>query len=84
MRTRKEAGLKINPETAEVFWNWGYILDPYGVWDLTDEEKYVGRQHFARSPGSEVWVSFHDLPAAVRDRLWASPKADEADNELPF
>jgi hypothetical protein len=84
---RKEAGLKIDPETAEVFWNWGYILDPYGIWDLTDEEKCIGRNHFARSPGSEVWVSFHDLPDAVRDRLWARLKAgdfDDADNELPF
>ena len=28
---RKEAGLKIDPATAEVMWTYGYTLDPYGV-----------------------------------------------------
>ena len=78
----KEAALRIDPETAEVFWIWGPLLDPYGI-----EEKCMGRNYFARSRASEVLTSFDDLPAAVRDRLWARLKAgdfDDADNELPF
>ena len=82
LAVRKEAALKIDPETAEVFWEHGQVLDPYGLYDLTDEEDNIGRNYFARSPGS-VWVSFHDLPDAVRDRLWARFMAgDFADDDL--
>jgi hypothetical protein len=63
---RKEAGLKIDPETAEVHWNYAQALDPYGVYrDLS--EKF---QHFARSPGSDIWVHFLDLPAATCEALY--------------
>ena len=68
---RKEAGLKIDPETAEVTWEYAQILDPYGLHpDLPPECDQVGRAYFARSPGSEVWVEFGDLPDATRDALW--------------
>src|SRR5262245_23428882 len=68
---RKEAGLKIDPETAEVMWTYAQTLDPYGVYsDLPAEWDCVGRECFARSPGSDIWVSFHDLPKTVRDDLW--------------
>lgn len=53
---RKEAGLKIDPETAEVDWGYQQTLDPYDV---------------ARSPGSDIWVHFTDLPDAVGERIWA-------------
>jgi hypothetical protein len=67
---RKEAGLKIDPETAEVYWRYKYIVDPYGIYpDLTDEERCAGRVYFARSPDSDVWVAFYDLPEATRDAL---------------
>src|SRR5262245_18868123 len=75
---RKEEALWIDPETAEVFWEHGQVLDPYDVYHLTDEEYCIGRNYFARSPGS-IWVSFHDLPGAVRDRLWARMKAGDFD-----
>ena len=78
---RKEQGLKIDPETAEVFWNYGFVLDPYGLYDLAEEEKCIGRIYFARSPGSDVWVSFYDLPEAASDRLWARMEAGDFDNE---
>ena len=32
LATRKEAGLKIDPETAEVDWIYAQTLDPYGVY----------------------------------------------------
>src|SRR5690349_8366735 len=70
LAVRKDAGLKIDPETAEVFWKYGQVCDPYGLYDLTDEGDCIGRNYFARSPGSNVWVWFDDLPDAVRDRLW--------------
>ena len=68
---RKETGLKIDPETAEVTWIYVWELDPYGVHpDLPEEYKQANRESFARSPGSDVWVAFGDLPAATRDALW--------------
>ena len=68
---RRAEGLKIDPETAEVFWKHGYIIDPYGIYrDLLEEEKCIGRIYFARAPGSEVWVCFYDPPEATRDALW--------------
>jgi hypothetical protein len=68
---RKEAGLKIDPETAEVDWTYAQTLDPYGLDpDLPEEYRQVGRAYFARSPGSKVWVHFSDLPKDTRDALW--------------
>jgi hypothetical protein len=67
---RTEAGLKIDPETAEVEWEYAQTLDPYGLDpDLPEECQCVGREYFARSPGSDVWVHFGDLPEATRDAL---------------
>jgi hypothetical protein len=68
---RKEAGLKIDPETAEVWWNWGQIMDPYGIHpNLPHELDQIGRLYFARSPGSDICVSFYDLPDDVCEALW--------------
>jgi hypothetical protein len=46
-------------------------MDPYAVDpNLPEEYDCVGRVYFARSPGSDVWVSFDDLPKDTRERLW--------------
>jgi hypothetical protein len=75
LQIRKEEGLKIDPDTAEVMWEYGYTLDPYGVYpDLPPECQQVGREYFARSPGSEIWVSFCDLPEETYERLWERHK----------
>jgi hypothetical protein len=67
---RKQAGLQIDPETAEVDWKFAQTFDPYGVKpDLPEEYQQIGRAYFARSPGSDVWVHFGDLPDATRDAL---------------
>ena len=72
---RREAAQHIDPETAEVDWDYGQILDPYRIDpDLPEELQCVGRLYFARSPGSNIWVSFYDLPEAVRSALWAKHK----------
>jgi hypothetical protein len=30
----------------------------------------IGREYFARSPGTDIWVLFRDLPQQTRDALW--------------
>ena len=71
VKTRKEAGLKFDPQTAEVWWTYEQVLDPYGIYgDLPEECQQVGRAYFARSPDTDIWVVFSDLPDDVRDKLW--------------
>jgi hypothetical protein len=80
---RKEAGLKIDPETAELCWCYAQVLDPYGVFpELAKEYDCVGREYFARSPGSDIWVQFGDLPEATRKALWKN--RDTIDDDIPF
>ena len=59
---RKEAAKQIDVATCEITWEWGQILDPYGVGQLLPEEYQVGRLVFVRSPESGGWVSLYDLP----------------------
>jgi len=71
LKIRKEAGLRINPETAEVEWCYGQTLDPYGIHpELPEECQQIGREYFARSPESDIWVWFGDLPNEVEEKLW--------------
>jgi hypothetical protein len=73
---RKRAALEIDPDTAEVTWIYAQTLDPYGVHpDIPQEFDQVGREYFARAPGSDVWVEFGDLPAPVRQALWQNTSA---------
>jgi hypothetical protein len=75
INVRKEAARQIDPENAEVDWSYGQIMDPYGIDpDLPDELQCVGRIYFARASGSDIWVSFYDLPKAIRDALWEKHK----------
>jgi hypothetical protein len=67
---RKAGGLKIDPRTAEVTWWYAQTLDPYGIFVVPDEYQQVGREYFARAPGSEIWVEFGDLPDETRHALW--------------
>jgi hypothetical protein len=67
---RKAVGLQIDPNTAEVDWTYAQVLDPYG--DGLD---------LARSPGSDLWVWFGDLPDTTRKALW--DKSQTMDENLP-
>jgi hypothetical protein len=68
---RVKAGLTIDPQTAEVYWQHAQIMDPYGVGlDLHEEAQNIGRVFFARSRESNIWVAFEDLPDAKRAALW--------------
>ena len=69
-RIRKEAGLKIDPETAEVEWIFALVDDPYGIYPPHPESECVGRAYFARAPGGDIWVAFGDLPVPTQDALW--------------
>jgi hypothetical protein len=73
---RRAVGLSIDPDTAEVEWWYAQTLDPYGDFpDLPEESRQVGREYFARSPGSDVWIEFGDLPTATHDTLWEKHKS---------
>jgi len=57
----REAGLKIDPNTAEVKWE-------HGSSDLVSRPG--GWVFFARAPMSDVWVAFDDLPDETGKALW--------------
>jgi hypothetical protein len=86
LQARKDEGLRIDPETAEVTWTYAQTLDPYGIYgDLPEECRQVGREYFARSPGREIWVHFHDLPDETREKLWQMHRSELAfPAGLPF
>jgi len=77
----KEAGARLDPATAEVYWKFAEVLDPYGLLgdDLDPGERCAGRQYFARGPGSDLWISFYDLPKKTVSALWARLEAGEFD-----
>jgi hypothetical protein len=76
LAVRKRAAQQIDPETAEIYWIYGLDGDPYNVGaDLPEEYQCIGRQYFARSPESDVWVYFGDLPPAMREALWERYKS---------
>ena len=54
LAAKKEAGKLIDPATAEVTFNWGQVVDPYGVVSVPPEFDCVGRNYFVRNPGSPL------------------------------
>jgi hypothetical protein len=68
LAVRTEAAKDIDPQTAEVTWWIAATHDPYGLYyDLPYKD--VGKLFFACAPGSDIWVSFQDLPDATRSAL---------------
>jgi hypothetical protein len=78
LAVRKREAVRIDPTTAEVVWQHRYILDPYNVHVLDDQEKVIGRVYFARQPGSDIWVSFDDLPEEVIGSLLSRKETSDA------
>jgi Peptidase family M1 domain len=72
---RKKTGREIDPETAEVMWDYGYDFDPYGLDpELPDEYRWVGRLYFARSPFLRMLESYlgeEDFRAGIRSYIQA-------------
>jgi hypothetical protein len=86
---RKAAGLKIDPATAEVEWEYANCSDPYGLDPFPPPYEYnVGRVYFARAPGGD-WVALGDLPEATlaalngRRRAALGPSTS-ADDDINF
>jgi hypothetical protein len=66
------AGQQIDPATCEVDWTWAETNDAYGVHPhllLPSELGAPNRQYFACNPGSDIWVSFDELPDATLKAL---------------
>ena len=85
LQVRKEEGGKIDPDIAEVSRRSVYVVDPYEVYpDLPEECQCTGRLNFARSPGSDIWVSFYDLPDETRRRLWERHESGEFTDEFDW
>ena len=79
LKIRKEAGSKIDPENAEVWWCYAQTLDPYGIDpDLPEECQQIGKEYFARSPEADIWVWFRDLSEGVREKLWEIHRSELA------
>ena len=69
LQIRAEEALKIDPETAETDWGYG-TGDPYKLFPTPEEYPDIGREYWARRPGSDIWVSFDDLPDVTREAIW--------------
>jgi hypothetical protein len=74
---RKKAGREIDPETAEVICKRANDWDPYGILPEVPTDD-CSRHYFARSPGSDIWVWYRDLPAATWNALCEKHKAKMA------
>ena len=71
LQIRKDAAARIDPVTAEVTFEWGQSVDPYGVEpNLPPEWDQIGRNYFVRNSNEEIWVSFDDLSHSARKVLW--------------
>ena len=64
----REAGRKINPETARIRAEKGYVLNVYDLYPF-GEDNYGAINYFAFEPESELWVWFEDIPEPIRNRL---------------
>jgi hypothetical protein len=72
---RRQAGLLMNPSTAEVTWWYVQDMDPYGIDpELPEQYHCISRGYFARAPKSDIWVCFDDLPKSSHDALWEKHK----------
>src|SRR5262245_34715553 len=81
---RRTIGANIDPDRVEVHCAYAQVLDPYQVCrNFTGELYQIGREYFARSPGSDPWVSFDDLPQKTVERLWQRMRAGQFDRPRP-
>jgi hypothetical protein len=79
---RKEAGLLIDPETADYYFCYGSIMDPYGVYPRFAED-CAGRIWFAHTPETGA-VSFYDLPEQTRTRLRERVETEPREDLFPL
>src|SRR4051812_796913 len=76
---RGEVAIRIDPTTADVFFIYGEVLDPYDEDPPPPWASCRGRMFFAVDPQERVAVCFYALRAATRDALatkWRQANAD--------
>jgi hypothetical protein len=79
---RKEAGLYINPERAQVCTEWRQMFDPYGfAKNIPVEMQCIGSERFARAPDKDQWVLFKDLPPPTLAILTAKDQREAIKKE---
>ncbi len=52
----REAARRMDPRTAVLTWDFGQVLDPYGIREVEPEEYCVGRNYFLFDPDDGPWV----------------------------
>jgi len=68
---QENPAILVDPSTAEIDWTYAQTLDPYGDrLPLLPQAEQVGREYFARAPGSDIWVCVRHLPDATRGAIW--------------
>ena len=77
-----EEALRIDPETAKIKWKCVSYLDPYQVFQDSPSVGHLQR-YFARSPQSDVWVSWDDLPEEVQELFMAKIQGDGPSTTSP-
>jgi hypothetical protein len=71
LEIRREAGKRIDPNTAEIGRSYRRSLDPYGVLGEPPEPyRQYSMENFVRAPGSDVWIWDCHLPKAKLLALW--------------
>ncbi len=65
---RKEAASNIDPATAEVWWEYAQIMDPYGEFEELCEG-VIGRVWFVMDSVERVPVALYDMPKASKTML---------------
>jgi hypothetical protein len=77
---RKAAGERIDPDTADVWFEYEEVINPYGdPPPVPPEYSCRGRVFFAADPVEDIPVCFYDLPKQTQERL--EPKRHIADRE---
>lgn len=76
---RRDVGLRIDPSTAEVFFIYGEVGNPYGDHEVDPAESCWGPQFFAFDPRERVAVHFWDLPEETERLLEAKQRKANAE-----
>jgi hypothetical protein len=86
--SRNAAGITIDMQTCDLWWEHAQILDLYGLFRAEGtftKEHQVGRVFFARSPDSDGPVCEYNLSPAQHEAMHARiERGDSAWDELPF
>jgi hypothetical protein len=88
LAVREDEALKIDPDTAEVWFDYGRYSDPYNLypkmpdWAGDQRDHTHDRLHFVRRYDGDVFVWAGHLPDDVRTAIWDGRQLE--DYEIPF